>query len=117
MEALCGLIACWSMRTYAPMTEPALSEPMREAMIMLARDWPWGVETRTARALVRRGLATAFLHQPVIDGRVATFELLRLTDLGRPIAEDLDRRDRAAAGARPIPGTSWELVEGGRADA
>ena len=91
-----------------------LSFAQEEALRSLHRGWPFGIDARTARGLVLRGLAT--LHDVHVGDGAVLHNLPRLTGEGAKVASRLAAQQEAAAGLRRFRNGAgiWGVIEGGR---
>lgn len=92
------------------MNHERLSQSMTAALISLYRGWHFGVDSRTERALVDRGLVTI---QRVETAGGKVWNLPYLADGALWIAAELHERELREAGAREAPG-GFRVIDGGK---
>jgi hypothetical protein len=89
-----------------------LSWPAEQALISLHHGHRYGIDRRTARGLVYRGLVE---FREFVAASGERWMLPDLTAAGTPIAAELAAQQARAAGTRRVPGTDLHIVDGGRA--
>lgn len=84
-----------------------LSFAQEMALIQLHRGWPFGIDSRTTRGLIVRGLVELRFYNE-------TFPLMPfLAEAGAPIAAELAAAQCARAGMRRMRGSRFGVIGGG----
>lgn len=88
-----------------------LSFAQEMALVQLHRGWPFGIDSRTTRGLIVRGLVEHGFYNERFP--IMPF----LSEDGAPVAAELAAAQLARAGMQRMRGTRFGVISGGKAPA